>query len=216
MLFHRGSKGMKNHLRNHFAGRTWRSAFLFLLTAGLFLAYTSPVGAQQKDKKKKKDAQPIDATPMIPMSDDAQIDYMISEMLGAWQIGDSEKMHKDYADDVTVVNGVWAPPVIGWSNYLAVYQQQRSRLQQVRLDRSNTYIKVNGTLAWACYQWDFSATVDGQPSASQGQTTLVLEKRNNHWVIVHNHTSLVLGPQSTAPAAAPAITQSQPTAGKQP
>ena len=152
---------------------------------------------------------------MIPMSDEAQIDYMISEMLGAWQIGDIEKLHKDYADDVIVVNGTWAPPVVGWSNYLAAYQQQRARMQQVRLDRANTYIKVDGTFGWACYQWDFSATVDGQPTTSQGQTTLVLEKRNNRWVIVHNHTSLVLGAPSTAPAATPTVTPPQPTPTRQ-
>ena len=207
---------MKNYFRTRFASRTSHTTFLLLLGAVLFLTGVSPVGAQQKDKKKKKDAQPVDATPMIPMSDEAQIDYMISEMLGAWQIGDIEKLHKDYADDVTVVNGVWAPPVIGWTNYLAVYQQQRARMQQVRMDRSNTYIKVNGTFGWACYQWDFSATVDGQPSTTQGQTTLVLEKRNNHWVIVHNHTSLVLGAQSTAPATTPTVTQPQPTTPPQP
>src|SRR5262249_33589565 len=126
-----------------------------------------------------------------------------SEMLGAWQIGDIEKLRKDYGDDVSIVNGSWAPPIIGWTNYLAVYQQQRTRMQQVRLDRSNTYIKVSGTAAWACYQWDFAALVDGQPNESQGQTTVVLEKRNNRWVIVHNHTSLAPKPQPTTPATAP-------------
>jgi len=25
-------------------------------------------------------------------------------------------------------------------------------MKQVRMDRSNTYIKVSGTVAWACYQ----------------------------------------------------------------
>jgi ketosteroid isomerase-like protein len=42
--------------------------------------------------------------------------------------------------------------------------------------------------------------VDGQPADSQGQTTLVLEKRNNRWVIVHNHTSLAPKVQQPAPA----------------
>jgi ketosteroid isomerase-like protein len=45
--------------------------------------------------------------------------------------------------------------------------------------------------------------VDGQPSAARGQTTLILEKRNNHWVIVHNHSSLVSTVQPVAPANTP-------------
>ncbi len=165
---------MKNDVAARYAGRVLPMALLFILTAALIIAGASP--AAQKEKKKKKDNAPAadSAHPLIPMSDEQQIDYLLSEVLGAWQVGDIESM------------------------------------QQVRMDRANTYIKVNGTVAWACYQWDFGALVDGQPSTSQGQTTLVLEKRNNHWVIVHNHTSLVQMSQPATPASAP--TQQQPPA----
>jgi ketosteroid isomerase-like protein len=171
--------------------RTFRLALSAAFIAMLALACASPAAAQ-KDKKKKSETQPADSTnPLVPMSDENQIDYMISEVLGAWQVGDVEKLHKDYADDVTVVNGAYAPPIVGWTNYLAIYQQQRTRMQRVRMDRSNTVIKVAGNVAWACYQWDFEAVTDGAPNTAQGQTTLVMEKRNNHWIIVHNHTSMV-------------------------
>jgi len=144
---------------------------------------------------------------LVSLSDEQQIDYLLSEMLGAWQLGDAEKLHGDYADDVAIVNGSWAPPILGWTNYLAVYQQQRGRMQQVRMDRYNTYIKVSGTVGWACYQWEFAGVVDGQQTASQGQTTVVLEKRSNHWVIVLNHTSLAPKVPIAAPATAPAPQQ---------
>jgi ketosteroid isomerase-like protein len=191
-----------------------RGALSLLLAVAVFLGVASSALGQNKDKKnKKKDNTPAaDSTnPLIPMSDEQQIDYMISEMLGAWQIGDIEKLHKDYADDVSVVSGAWAPPVFGWTSYLALYQQQRARMQQVRMDRFNSYIKVNGVNAWACYQWDFAATVDGQPMTAQGQTTLVMEKRNNHWVIAHNHTSLVQVAPVGTPTGTPA--PSTPTPG---
>ncbi len=152
------------------------------------LLVASPAAAQ----KKKKNAPPTaDSSSALPLPDEQQVDYTISEMLAAWQLNDVERLHKDYADDVTVVNGIYAPPVLGWANYLATYQQQRARMQRVRLDRANTYIKVDGNVAWACYQWDFSATVNEQSTAAQGQTTLVLQKRDGHWLIVLNHTSLV-------------------------
>jgi ketosteroid isomerase-like protein len=191
---------MKKHFAIRFSAKTFHTLFLFFLAAALLLTCISPAAAQ-KDKKKKKDAPPPadTSTDVSGLPDEQQIEYMLSEMLGAWQLGDIEKLRKDYADDVTVVNGSWAPPVFGWTNYLAVYQLQRTRMQQVRMDRSNTYIKVSGTVAWACYQWDFAALVDGQPNASQGHTTVVMEKRNNHWVIVHNHTSLAPAPPPIAP-----------------
>jgi ketosteroid isomerase-like protein len=198
---------MKNGIGSGLRGETLRNAMMLLIAVALLLTSASPAAAQ-KEKKKKKDAAADSSGPIIPMTDEQQIDYMISEMLGAWQLGDIERLHRAYADDVVVVSGAWAPPVISWNNYLASYQQQKARMQQVRMERMNTFIKVDGNVGWACYQWDFAAVVDGQPSAAQGQTTLVLEKRSNHWVIVHNHTSLVpsappANPSGTQPAAQP-------------
>ncbi len=198
---------MKIPFKTRRAIRTMQTIFPLFLATVLFLACASPAAAQ-KDKKKKTTDTSESSDTFSALTNEQQIDYTISEMLGAWQLGDVEKMHKDYADDVSIVNGSWAPPIIGWTNYLAIYQLQRSRISQVRMDRSNTYIKVSGTVAWSCYQWDFGAIVDGQQTQSQGHTTLVLEKRNNHWVIVHNHTSLAPAAPQVAPANPPA--QQQP------
>jgi len=184
---------------HHAASRFF--ALLFCLALGLALATTA--AAQKKKKNAASDSAP--ATPLVNnLPDEQRIDYQISEMLGAWQLGDIEKLHKDISEDISVVNGVWGPPVTGWINYLAAYQVQRARIQQVRLERSNTLIRVfpGGQVAWACYQWEFSAVVDGAPSTALGQTTLIFEKRNDNWLIVHNHTSLAQ-PGQAQPQAAP-------------
>lgn len=182
--------------------------YLAVLVLALGLASAGPGTAQ---KKKKADTP----NPMNALPDEQKIDYTIGQMLGAWQVGDTELMHKYYADDVSVVAGTWTPPAIGWTNYLAAYQMQRARMQQVRLDRSNTLIRIapSGTVGWACYQWQFSAIVDGAPSAAEGQTTLILEKRGDDWVIVHNHTSLVQASSPTTPAS-PAPQPTVPAPGK--
>jgi ketosteroid isomerase-like protein len=187
-----------SHTHNRWTSRSCMVRVAIVFALGLLLA-AAPAAAQ-----KKKKTPPADSSLTLPLPDEQQVDYTISEMLGAWQLGDVEKMHKDYGDDVIVVNGIYAPPVIGWSNYLATYQQQRARMQRVRLDRANTYIKVDGDVAWACYQWDFSALADEQTATAQGQTTLVLNKRDGHWVIVLNHTSLV-------PSAPPQPATTQPS-----
>jgi uncharacterized protein (TIGR02246 family) len=178
--------------------------FYALLAIAALLSFCAmPSHAQQKEKKKKKDSALVDnssANPIVPLTDEQQLDYMISEVLGAWQIGDSDRMHKSYAEDVSVVNGGWAPPVLGWANYAALYKLQRSKMQQVRMDRSNTYIKVNGNTAWACFQWDFAAVIEGNPSAARGQTTYVFIKKDNRWLIAHDHTSIVQTAQPQAPA----------------
>ena len=183
---------MKHGMRTK-SRRAYRTAVRLVVCLGVLFAAATQAAAQQKDKKNKKDTPAPSATPVIPLPDEQQIDYLVSTMLGAWQVGDIEKLHQCYADDVTIVSATWNPPVIGWSNYLPLYQQQRARMQQVRLDRSNSFIKVNGSSGWVTYQWDFSGTVEGQPSVSQGHTTLVMEKRNDKWVIVLNHTSAAEG-----------------------
>jgi ketosteroid isomerase-like protein len=188
-------------------GKFVRPATLALLFLALLsLALGGPAFAQ-KEKKKKKDANSTDAAPVLPLPDEQQIDYRITEMLAAWQLGDIERLHQTYGDDVVFVSGVWEPPVFGWANYLPLFQKQHARMQQVRMDRLNTYIKVSGSAGWACYQWDFGASIDGQQMISKGQTTLVLEKRSNKWMIVHNHTSVA----QPTPA-----TVSQPAAGSTP
>lgn len=184
---------LSNGSRTLFRGLT-----LFLILAlNLALATTA---AAQKKKKKDDTPPPAPTSNTAAMPDEQRIDYLISEIMGAWQVGDIDKLHKCIADDISVVNGFWAPPIVGWENYIASYKSQRARTQQVRMDRTNTLIRLAGKFAWASYQWDFSAVVDGQPGAAQGQTTLVFEKRGDDWVVVHNHTSLVQAYQPVTPA----------------
>lgn len=192
-----------------FANGHVRVALLLILL--LSLAATA---SAQKKKKNDTPATPP-ASDVVSLPDQAKIDNVIGQMLGAWQVGDVEKLHATMADDVSVVSGSWGPPVMGWTNYAASYQMQRARIQQVRMERSNTLIRIapSGIFAWACYQWEFTGVVDGTQSSSVGQTTLVLEKRNEAWLIVHNHTSLVqqatpaspanADPQQPAPSAPP-------------
>ncbi len=190
--------------------RRVRVSILIFVCGCLFLLGATP-GAAQKEKKKKKNAAAGESAPAaVMLTDEQQIDLALSEMLGAWQLGDVERLHKYYVDDVSVVSGVWEPPVIGWTNYLAAYQKQHARVQQVRMDRQNTYVRVAGNIAWASYQWEFTGVVDGQQNAARGQATLVLEKRNGRWLIVHNHTSLVQAITQPVPAAAPAATPTPP------
>jgi ketosteroid isomerase-like protein len=174
--------------------RRWLAAGLIAL-----LLPCAALAGQKKSKSKdqKKNQPAVNADALLP--DPQRIDHEISEMLGAWQVGDTNLMHSFYADDVTVVSGEYEPPLMGWAAYLAAYQRQRERLSSLRLDRHNSYIYTRGGVAWATYQWEFQAMVDGKPTTARGHTTLVLEKQGDRWLIVHNHTSAVCDSITTAP-----------------
>jgi len=184
-----------------------------LLMAGLLgcliLLSEAPAAAQKQNQKGKQpqDSQSTGIVSPIPPPDSQAIDLLVSQMLGAWQVGDADMMHKYYADDVTVVSGQWEQPIFGWANYARAYQAQRTRTQGDRLERTNTYTKVIGDTAWCTYQWRYTGQVDGASATAFGHTTLVLEKRAGTWLIVLNHTSVVPVSQPASSAAAPQAPQ---------
>jgi ketosteroid isomerase-like protein len=187
----------------------WLIGLLAILLA--VAASTDPAAGQQKNKKSKikyNDQTDPNAPPMPVGSDADQIDHSIGDMLGAFQIGNAELMHKYYADNVTFVSGAYEPPIVGWQNYVPLYERQRAAFQGMQLIRRNTIIFPHGDVAWAMYQWEFDSMLNGQPYSMHGQTTLVLNKVGGNWLIVHNHTSEV--------AATPAPAQQQTPAPARP
>jgi ketosteroid isomerase-like protein len=137
---------------------------------------------------------------VVPQTEEQKVDNFISEMLAAWQIGDLEMLHKYHAEDVIVVSGAYEPPIIGWTNYAQAYLRQRERVEQVRLERINSALTLRGNIAWVSYQWEFSGMMQGQAASFRGHTTLVLEKRKDKWMVVHNHTSTVGAAEAATPA----------------
>lgn len=159
---------------------------LAAVLCGPGLAYAQ--NQKNKSKNKQKDEE-VTATSLLP--DNQAIDLLVSQMLGAWQAGDTDGMHKFYADDVMVISGAWEPPILGWADYARAYQAQNKRTSGSRLERTNSYAKVSGDSAWVTYQWQFMGNVDGKRTQAFGHTTLLLQKRAGHWLIVLNHTSAV-------------------------
>ena len=200
-----------------FSGRRWVA---WCATAALLFALSYDTQAGQKKKKSKdadKNASTQPALPAMPMPESDKIDNDIGEMLAAFQLGKIEMMHKYYSDNVTFVSGEYAPPVIGWQNYVPIYERQWSAFQGIQLNRRNTLVFIHGDTAWASYQWEFDAMLKGEPYSMRGQTTLIFNKVNDNWLIVHNHTSQVYTPPAYAQAPAPAPQPStMPTASPKP
>ena len=190
---------MKEKLGGYAGGRIFRA----LATVIVLLLFTSSSWAQKKQKKPDNSDQPLPALPVAPSD---QIDHDIGEMLGAFQVGDVEAMHKYYSDQVTFVNGNFEPPIVGWQNYAAAYQRQKAAFPGMQLIRRNTYIFTHGDVAWATYQWEFASSLNGKPVNARGQTTLVFNRVGDRWLIVHNHTSQVCDTASAEQAPQPAQT----------
>lgn len=192
----------------------WGTAILVIVAmlCGAALAH----GQNQKNKKGKDQGNDVPISSML--GDNASIDMVVTQMLGAWQAGNADGMRKFYADDVVVISGGWEPPLMGWENYARAYQAQIARSSGSRLERTNSYIKVMGDTAWVTYQWQYVGIVDGRTAQAWGHTSLVLQKRAGAWLIVLNHTSAIPTDQppaetSSAPKASD-TTSSLATTGK--
>ena len=178
-----GRKTGGNSRRGRAKGWAWMAAL------GVMLLLPGAASAQKNKKNQDKPIDPNATMPELDLPIQDLIDRNISEMLGAFQLGDLEKMHQYYADNATFVSGAFAPPVSGWANYAAGFQQERASFSGLQIVRRNTSIYHSGDVAWACYQWELSAQYAGKPYFARGQTTLVFVKSGGNWLIVHNHTS---------------------------
>jgi len=176
---------------------------IWILLAIVCMAVAAPAGAQKKNKKgaPPPDA-PVDLQTEMHTPDTQAVDIAIGEALGYWQIGDTDSLHKYYADDVVSVSGAWEAPIIGWDNFLKAYKAQRAQISGARMDRSNTLIKVLGNNAWATYQFVYVAQAQDKVAQFRGHTTLFLAKQANRWVITLDHSSVVDStlPQPATPA----------------
>ena len=183
-----------------------RRFFLAGIAAGALAILGSAVvinAARAAQKTKKSDDTsnlPQPPPSAIFGSESQQIDHDIGEMLGAFQVGKVEAMHRYYAENATFVSGAFEPPLAGWQNYAQQYERQRAAFPGMQLIRRNTSIFIHQDVSWASYQWEFVSTYNGKPFSARGQTTLVLNKVGDSWLIVHNHTSEICPDATPTPA----------------
>jgi ketosteroid isomerase-like protein len=181
----------------------------FVLAVLLMLAASATL-AQKKNKNQPPPPDPNAQAMSLPPGD--EIEHDIGEMLGALQVGNIEEMHKYYSDNATFVNSVYGMPIIGWQSWAAGYERQKAAFRGMQVVRRNTLIFPHGDVAWATYQWEFSGIeTNGAQYAARGQTTLVLNRVGNNWLIVHNHTSVDCGSVSDSSQKAPAAPAAAPT-----
>ena len=104
------------------------SLLLFILAFSLRTFSREP--GQQKTKKVKSKTPTKIPCPCRQSPPPINSINNIGEMLGAWQVGDVDAMHKFYADDATFTSGAFEPPIVGFQNYVASYQKARTQFRR--------------------------------------------------------------------------------------
>ena len=126
---------------------------------------------------------------------EARVKEVLDDYVKAWKAGDVDMMSKIWANDEdVVVIGTDAPErLIGWETLHKTYVKLFDIMKDTDIAVRNQKIKVSksGTVAWYSQNITMNFIANGQPASVPNiRLTGVLEKRNNHWVLVQNHSSL--------------------------
>jgi ketosteroid isomerase-like protein len=107
---------------------------------------------------------------------------------------DLELFSGNLAHDSSMINfEISGPPIIGWNDLEESMRNRRASVSDVSIEPRDTEINLApcGTAAWATSLWNLKATVDGEFEEYSVRCTWVLEKRQDMWLIVHFHKSIV-------------------------
>ncbi|MBK7934479.1 MAG: nuclear transport factor 2 family protein [Acidobacteria bacterium] len=131
----------------------------------------------------------------------AVTDVMTREALAIEQ-GDLAALDKIWAnsDDVTVFESGHAN--YGWTDYRNTHlAPELKEFKNTKYSFSDMKIKVDGKTAWATFKYSLASEMGTRKVESGGLGTVVLEKREGKWRIVHWHSSAPR--RAPAPAASP-------------
>ena len=184
-----------------------------LLLAGIFAV---PAFSQAKTTHKRP-PRPAASEQQAPLTDEesgAQLRKRLQDILNAWSVQDPDAAGKYYAKDADLVffepNALeykgWDAYYLGMKKLFANYQNLSIQLN----DDANVHFK--GDLAYATATWNVEGTkADNTKEKMDLRWTVVLERRNSEWVVVHEHVSAPL----TSPPPPPSKPQ-QPEKPKDP
>lgn len=81
---------------------------------------------------------------------------------------------------------------IGWKSYKEGFKKAFANFQDFKLTLNNDLaVHRRGNISWATTTWKADGHLkDGKVAHLEGRATLVLEKREGKWKIVHEHYSV--------------------------
>lgn len=136
-------------------------------------------------------------------SDEKAVRDVLTREAAAIEKGDLAALDKIWATDESVTVFESGHANYGWSDYrehhLAPELKEFKNTKYAFLD---VQVKVDGKTAWATFKYTLSADIGARHVDAGGLGTVVLEKREGNWRIVHWHSSAPRRQPSPAPSPA--------------
>jgi len=164
---------------------------IFSIIAGLLLlAYPAQARQEQKKEAPAKKAAP-------------SYDFRahLQKLYDAWSDLDPAKAAPFYAKEADHVFFDIAPlKYTGWTQYADGVPKAFSAYSSGKFTvGKDLRVHRRGNLTWATATWSAELLKkDGTKENAEGRYTVVLEKRGDDWLIVHEHMSVPAPPPATA------------------
>jgi ketosteroid isomerase-like protein len=130
----------------------------------------------------------------------------LQSVLDAWSSMDMSKPAALYSHDAGVLYFDVAPrKYSGWDEYAKGTAEMFKSMKSISFKlNDDAQVHSVGNLAWSAATVDGVAVMgDGSKMDLPARWTSVWERRNNQWIIVHDHFSAPLPEPAAAPAPAP-------------
>ena len=132
-------------------------------------------------------------------NDEIQVREVLTQNTTAFAQNDMPTLDKIWANDEAVTVFENGSANYGWLDYRNNHLgPEMKEITNTKYSSSDVKVKISGKTAWATFKYAISGDSDGRHFDSGGLGTVILEKRNGKWVIVHWHTSAPR--RQTAPA----------------
>lgn len=122
---------------------------------------------------------------------------LVPKIVASWETFDLAKIEPYYAKDADLTYFDLAPlKYNNWADYRATVPKVLFEPNTSLKLKVNDDLRVHsrGSLAWATFTFGTDMTTkQGAASHLDGRWTMVLEKRGQGWIVVHEHVSAPLG-----------------------
>lgn len=146
---------------------------LFALSVFIVLAFVSIDGQAQTNEK----------------AEDAVRKILIAHAEAIEQ-GDLQALDKIWSNDPAVLVFENGGVNNGWENYRNKHlAPELKSFKNLKFAVSDIVVKADKKIAWATYKYTLAADFNKQKIDTGGIGTMIFEKKDGKWLIVHSHTS---------------------------
>ncbi len=126
-----------------------------------------------------------------PEVDSTSVRLVMEAVASAYESGDLAALDTLYHDDVTAVEGTRLSS--GRAGYVADHlAPQIGSLDDRNFQLHDISVRLARNVAWSTYRFNLAGTRSGERVETRGVGTMILQKSQGRWQIVHVHTSTVV------------------------